>query len=59
MAEGQIMIVVEAEASRNRTLVSALPKNATFAAAAADLVLIEGLRAVPAIFESGMATLVT
>ena len=54
---GQIMIVVEAEASRNRTLVSALPKNTTFAAADADLVLIEGLRAVPAIFESGMATL--
>ena len=55
--KGQIMIVVEAEASRNRTLVSALPKNTTFAAADADLVLIEGLRAVPAIFESGMATL--
>ena len=54
---GQIMIVVEAEASRNRTLVSALPKNTTFAADDADLVLIEGLRAVPAIFESGMATL--
>src|SRR5438105_1227785 len=54
---GQIMIVVEAEASRNRTLVSALPKNATFAAADADLGLIEALRAVPAIFESGMATL--
>ena len=55
--KGQIMIVVEAEASRNRTLVSALPKKATFAADDADLVLIEGLRAVPAIFESGMATL--
>ena len=55
--KGQIMIVVEAEASRNRTLVSALPKNTAFAAADADLVLIEGLRAVPAIFESGMATL--
>ena len=54
---GQIMIVVEAEASRNRTLVSALPKNTTFAADDADLVLIEGLRAVPAVFESGMATL--
>ena len=53
----QIMIVVEAEASRNRTLVSALPKNTTFAADDADLVLIEGLRAVPAVFESGMATL--
>jgi superfamily II DNA or RNA helicase len=55
--KGQIMIVVEAEASRNRTLVSVLPKDKTFAADAADLVLIEGLRAVPAIFESGMATL--
>jgi len=54
---GQVMIVVEAEASRNRTLVSALPKNATFAADNADLGLIGGLRAVPAIFESGMATL--
>jgi len=55
--KGQIMIVVEAEASRNRTLVSVLPKDKTFAADAADLVLIEGLRAVPSIFESGMATL--
>ena len=55
--KGQIMIVVEAEVSRSRSLVSALPKNATFAAADADLALIEGLRAVPAIFESGMATL--
>jgi superfamily II DNA or RNA helicase len=55
--KGQIMIVVEAEASGNRTLVSALPKDKTFAANDADLGLIEGLRAVPAIFESGMATL--
>ena len=55
--KGQIMIVVEAEVSPRRSLVSALPKNATFAAADADLALIEGLRAVPAIFESGMATL--
>ena len=55
--KGQIMIVVEAEFSRNRTLVSALTKNTTFAADDADLVLIEGLRAVPAIFDSGMATL--
>jgi superfamily II DNA or RNA helicase len=55
--KGQIMIVVEAEASGNRTLVSSLPKNTTFAAGDADLLLIEGLRAVPAIFESGMATL--
>ena len=55
--KGQIMIVVEAEASRDRTLVSALPKKTVFGATDADLVLIEGLRAVPAIFESGMATL--
>jgi superfamily II DNA or RNA helicase len=55
--KGQIMIVVEAEASRNRTLVSALPKSATFAADDSDLALIEGLRAVPGILESGMATL--
>src|SRR5436190_930412 len=55
--KGQIMIVVEAEVSRNRTLVSALPKKNTFAVDDADLVLIKGLRAVPAIFESGMAIL--
>jgi superfamily II DNA or RNA helicase len=55
--KGQIMIVVEAEVSRNRTLVSALPKKNTFAVDEADRVLIEGLRAVPAIFESGMALL--
>ena len=55
--KGQIMIVVEAEVSRNRTLVSALPKKNTFAVDGADLVLIESLRAVPAIFESGMAIL--
>jgi superfamily II DNA or RNA helicase len=54
---GQIMIVVEAEVFGKRSLISALPKNATFAADDADLVLIEVLRAVPAIFESGMATL--
>lgn len=56
-ARGQVMIVVEAEAAGNRTLVSALPKKKTFSADDADLSLIEGLRAVPAIFESGMATL--
>src|SRR2546423_4755085 len=55
--KGQIMIVVEAEVSRNRTLVSALTKKNTFAVDDADLVLIESLRAVPAIFESGMAIL--
>jgi superfamily II DNA or RNA helicase len=53
---GQIMIVVEAEVARNRALVSALPKDKTFAADEADLALVEGLRAVPPIFESGMAT---
>src|SRR5437899_3188967 len=53
----QIMIVVEAEVSRNRTLVSALPKKNTFAVDDADLALIESLRAVPTIFESGMAIL--
>jgi superfamily II DNA or RNA helicase len=55
--KGHIMIVVEAETSRNRALISALPTNKTFAADEADLLLIEGLGAVPAIFESGMATL--
>src|SRR5262249_50718428 len=53
--KGQVMIVIEAEVSRNRTLVSALPKKNTFAIDDADLALIEGLRAVPTIFESGMA----
>jgi superfamily II DNA or RNA helicase len=55
--KGQVMIVVEAELSRKRTLVSALPKKNTFAVDGADLALIDGLRAVPAIFESGMAIL--
>src|SRR5205823_8566449 len=55
--KGQIMIVVEAEVSRNRTLVSALPEKNTFVVADADLALAEGLRALPALFESGMATL--
>ena len=55
--KGQIMIVVEAEVSRNRTLVSALPKKNTFAVDEVDLALIEALRAVPAIFEAGMAIL--
>src|SRR5437762_1720991 len=55
--KGQIMIVLEAEVSRNRTLVSALPKKNTFAVDGADLVLIEGLRSVPAVFVDGMAIL--
>ncbi|MEY2561245.1 MAG: hypothetical protein QOG51_1660, partial [Verrucomicrobiota bacterium] len=36
---------------------SAVSNDVPYAAAEADLVLIDGLRAVPAIFESGMATL--
>jgi hypothetical protein len=55
--KGQTMIVVEAEASGRRAPISALPKNATFACDAADLALVEGLRGIPAIFASGMATL--
>jgi superfamily II DNA or RNA helicase len=80
--KGQIMIVVEAEVSRNRTLVSALKQgrpspqsspdwerkksdpskvavssDVPYAVDDADLVLIESLRAVPAVFESGMAIL--
>ena len=55
--KGQTMIVVEAETSGRRAPISTLPKNATFACDPADLALVEGLRAVPAIFASGMATL--
>jgi superfamily II DNA or RNA helicase len=55
--KGQVMIVVEADISRDRKLVSALPKKETFAVDAADLVLIENLRTIPAIFASGMAIL--
>src|SRR5438477_677 len=55
--KGQIMIVFEAEVPPNPTLVSALPKKNTYSVDAADLVLIESLRAVPAILESGMAIL--
>ncbi|MFL6590488.1 MAG: SNF2-related protein [Chthoniobacterales bacterium] len=55
-AKGQIMLVVEAEVAGNRTLVSALPKSGTFACDASDLALIDGLRAFPAIFSSGMAS---
>jgi superfamily II DNA or RNA helicase len=55
--KGQVMIVVEAEASGNRKLLSALPKNGMFAADEPDLALIERVRMVPPIFESGMATL--
>ena len=58
--KGQVMIVVEAESvCETVTLVSALSEEGSYVYAAddADLGLIEGLRAVPAIFESGMATL--
>jgi superfamily II DNA or RNA helicase len=54
-AKGQVMLVVEAEVGANRTLLSALPKKATFACDEFDLALIEGLGALPAIFGSGMA----
>ncbi|HEX8076412.1 MAG TPA: DEAD/DEAH box helicase, partial [Chthoniobacterales bacterium] len=55
-AKGQVMLVVEAEVGANRTLLSALPKSATFACEESDLALIEGLRAFPGIFASGMAS---
>jgi superfamily II DNA or RNA helicase len=54
-AKGQVMLVVEAEVGANRTLFSALPKEAVFACDESDLSLAEGLRAFPAIFTSGMA----
>ncbi|MFL6520859.1 MAG: SNF2-related protein [Chthoniobacterales bacterium] len=54
-AKGQVMLVVEAEVGANRTLLSALPKNATFACDESDLALAGGLPAFPAIFTSGMA----
>ncbi|HSH39033.1 MAG TPA: SNF2-related protein, partial [Chthoniobacterales bacterium] len=55
--KGQTTIVVEVETSGRRALISTLRKNATFACDAADLALIEGLRPIPAIFASGMASL--
>jgi superfamily II DNA or RNA helicase len=54
-AKGQVMLVVETEVGANRTLLSALPKTATFACDEMDLALIEGLREFPALFTSGMA----
>ncbi len=54
-AKAQVMLVVEMEVGANRTLLSALPKKAEFACDESDLALIEGLRAFPAIFASGMA----
>jgi len=54
--KGQVMIVVEAETSGKRALISTLAKDGTFAVDDVDLALIEGLRATPAIFESGMGT---
>jgi superfamily II DNA or RNA helicase len=54
-AKGQVMLVVEADVGGNRTLLSALPKNAAFVCDESDLALTEGLRAFPAVFASGMA----
>ena len=55
-AKAQVMLVVEAEVGANRTLLSALPKNRSFACDESDLALVEGLRAFPSIFGSGMAS---
>ncbi len=55
--KGQTMIVVEAETSGNRALVSALPNSGRLAGDEADLALIDGLRAIPSVFATGMATL--
>ena len=55
--KGQVMVVLEAETSGRRAPISTLVKNATFACDPADLALVEGLRANPAIFASGMVTL--
>ena len=54
---GQVMLVVEAEVSGRRAPISTLPKNATFACDDADLSLVDGLRGLPEIFASGIATL--
>ena len=54
-AKGQVMLVVEADVGGNRTLLSALPKNAAFVCDESDLALAKGLRAFPAVFASGMA----
>jgi SNF2 family DNA or RNA helicase len=56
-SKGQIMLVVEAESSGKRTLISALSKDTTYAADEVDLVLRESLGAFPMMFDSGMATL--
>ncbi|MFL6541592.1 MAG: SNF2-related protein, partial [Chthoniobacterales bacterium] len=56
-AKGQVMLVVEVEVGANRTLVSALPKNATFACDEWDFGLVEPLRSTGGIFGSGMASL--
>ncbi|MDQ6624867.1 MAG: DEAD/DEAH box helicase [Verrucomicrobiota bacterium] len=55
--KGQVMIVLEAETAKNRSLVSALPKTGTFGCDEADLALVEGLRTASGIFANGMATL--
>jgi superfamily II DNA or RNA helicase len=49
------MLVVEVEAGGNRTLLSASPRNATFACDETDFALIEALREFSAIYSSGMA----
>ncbi|MDQ2867810.1 MAG: SNF2 family helicase [Verrucomicrobiota bacterium] len=54
-AKGQVTLVVEAQVGATRTLLSALPKDVVFAVDDLDIVLIEGLRAFPALFSSGMA----
>src|SRR4051812_18240334 len=56
-AKGQVMVVVEAQVGANRTLLSALPKKATFVCDESDLNLTKELRAFPALFASGMASL--
>ena len=55
--KGQTMIVIEAEVAARRAPLSTLPQDANFACDEADRALVEGLRATPAIFASGMATL--
>ena len=55
--KGQTMIVVEAETSGRRALISTLAKNGAFACDAGDVALVEALRETSAIFSSGMATL--
>ncbi|MGI8821517.1 MAG: DEAD/DEAH box helicase [Chthoniobacterales bacterium] len=55
--KGQVMLVVETAVAANRMLLSALPQSAAFAVDEADLSMVEGLQAFPAIFATGMASL--